>query len=97
MKQHLLSALALALATAGPAACATGYYGGDYSYYDGYYDDYYGPITYGYWGPGDSFYYSRVVGGPFMRDEARHFRRAQFEGAHRFHMRGRPPAEHRHG
>ena len=97
MKQHLLSALALRWRQPGAPTRATGYYGGAYNYYDGYYDDHYGPMTYGYWGPEDSFYYARVVGGPFIRDDARHFRRAQFEGAHRFQMRGRPPVEHRHG
>ena len=98
MKQHLFSALALVLATSGLAACANGYYGGGYSYYDGYYDDFYGPVSYGYWGPDDYFYYSTVVGGPYIRDDARHFHRATFQGAHRFHMRGRmPPPEHRRG
>ena len=94
MKQHLLSALALALATSGLAACTTGYYGGGYSgysYYDGYYDNFYGPVSYGYWGPDDYFYYSTVINGPYIRDDARHFRRDEATGAHRFHMRGRAP------
>ena len=100
MKHHLLSALALALAMSGLAACASDYYsygyGGGYgygynryAYYDGYYDDYYGPVSYGYWGPDSYFYYSTAVGGPVIRDDARHFRRTNFEGASRFHMRGR--------
>jgi hypothetical protein len=94
MKHHLLSALALALAASGLAACASDYsygygYGDRYAYYDGYYDDYYGPVSYGYWGPDDYFYYSTVVGGPVIRDDAQHFRRTDFEGARRFHMRGR--------
>jgi hypothetical protein len=98
MKQHLLSALALALATSGLAACATGYYGGGgggYSYYDGYYDDFYGPVSYGYWGPDNYFYYSTTVSGQYVRDDARHFQREAITGAHRFHMRGQQRAENR--
>jgi hypothetical protein len=91
MKQHLLSALALGLATAGLAACASDYsygYGGGYgysryAYYDGYYDDYYGPVSYGYWGPDNYFYYSTTVS------------REAVSGAHRFHMRGQLRAENR--
>ena len=105
MKKHLLSAFVLAVAATGLAACETYYgnryaggygYGGygyadsGYSYYDGYYDNYYGPVSYGYWGPDNYFYYSTVVGGPIIRDDARHFRRTTFEGARQFHMRGRP-------
>lgn len=48
-----------------------GYYGG---YYSGYYDDFYGPVSYGYWGPDNYFYYSTTLEGPYVRDEARHFR-----------------------
>jgi hypothetical protein len=101
MKQHLLSALALVLATSSLGACATDYYGfggGGYSYYDGYYDDFYGPVGYGYWGPDDYFYYSHDGRGAYVRDDARHFRRDQGQGGHQFHMRGRmphPPPEHR--
>ena len=103
MKQHLLSALALGLATAGLTACASDYgygYGGGYgysryAYYDGYYDDYYGPVSYGYWGPDNYFYYSTTVSGPYIRDDAQHFRREAVSGAHRFHMRGQLRAENR--
>ena len=95
MKQHLLSALALVLATSGLGACTTGYYGSaGYSYYDGYYDDFYGPVGYGYWGDDDYFYYSRDGRG-YVRDDARHFRRDQAQGGgHQFHMRGRAPGGH---
>ncbi len=102
MKQHLLSGLALGLAASGLAACAS-YYGGGYGggyggygYYDGYYDDYYGPVSYGYWGPDNYFYYSTVIDGPYLRDDAHHFRRNGASGWRRFHMRGRPRSD-RHG
>src|SRR5262249_53270005 len=101
MKQHLLSALALALAASGLAACTTGYYGGSYGggygYYDGYYDDFYGPVSYGYWGPDDYFYYSTVATGPYIRDDARHFHREAIAGAHRFHVRGHRPGNDNRG
>lgn len=101
MKKHFFSALALVLATSGLAACATGYYGasygGGYSYYDGYYDDYYGPVSYGYWGPDDYYYYSTTVNGTYIRDDAHHFRRDRADGWHQFHMRGRMPRDDHRG
>jgi hypothetical protein len=92
--KRLLTALACAVAL---SACATGYYdgGGGYSYYDGYYDNFYGPVSYGYWGPDNYFYYRTAPSGVYIRDDAHHFRRDNVQGWHRFHMRGqRPRMEH---
>jgi hypothetical protein len=91
MKKHILSAAALVISLTMLPSCATDYYGGGGSYYDGYYDNFYGPVRYGYWGPDEYFYYSPTIGGPYLRDDAHHFRRDTAQGAHRFHMRGRPP------
>jgi hypothetical protein len=91
MKTKLTAALALAAGLSVLPACASGTYAGvGYSYYDGYYDNYYGPVRYGYWGPDNYFYYAHTVHGPYVRDEARHFRREQWERSRHFHMRGRP-------
>jgi hypothetical protein len=89
------SLIALAV-VAGLSACAMGYEGGGYSYYDGYYDDFYGPVAYGYWGPDDYFYYRSPTSVVYVRDDAHHFRRDQASGWHSFHMRGqRPPDDRR--
>jgi uncharacterized membrane protein YgcG len=63
-------------------------YGSSYSvgvsYYDGFYDNFYGPVHGGYWGPDDYFYYQLRVGGPYVRDAHRHFRRDHFHGGYAF-------------
>ena len=97
MKPHILirllpvfGALCAALALAACADTGYGYYGGGYgryaSGYDAYYDGYYGPYYGGYWGPDNVFVYSRVRGGPYIRDEGHHFRRdgggAGWRGVH---------------
>lgn len=83
--------LALSVAFVGLGACADDTYyhhggGASLAYYDGFYDDYYGPIYGGYWG-GDVYYYQSRNGGPYLRDEGRHFRHENFENAHNFHYR----------
>ena len=108
MRNLILSATVLALGATGIAACSSyygdGYYAGGnypsryyggYGYYDGYYDDFYGPVSYGYWGPDNYFYYSTTFSGPYIRDDARHFRRDRAEGWRQFHMRGQLRAETR--
>jgi hypothetical protein len=88
--KRILTGVCAALALSGCATTGYGFYrGGDVS---AFYDDAYGPFYNGYWGPGDAFYYSAGRQGPFVRDEARHFRREQAAGFHGVH--GRPGLHH---
>ncbi|HEY0436802.1 MAG TPA: hypothetical protein VGC92_09190 [Phenylobacterium sp.] len=69
------------------AACADYGYGGGPRYatgygYDTYYDDAYGPYYGGYWDSDGVFVYSQRRGGPFVRDEAHHFRHDAGSGYH---------------
>lgn len=79
--KRILLAFGVALALGG---CAEGY--GGYSYYGGgpaYYDDFYGPYAGGYWGHDGFYYYRNGSGrGPYVRDDAHHFRRDQVQGFH---------------
>lgn len=50
-----------------------------------YYDSYYGPFYNGYWAHDGFFYYSPSRGGPYLRDEGRHFRRNPAGGFHGEH------------
>lgn len=55
-----------------------GYSGG--IWYDAYYDDFYGPVHGGYWAPDGYFWYQTRIGGSYVRDHARHFRRDHHNG-----------------
>ncbi len=85
MKPLALSLIAAAGALS-LSACADSGYGGHYFggglAYDSYYDDAYGPYYGGYWGPDDVFMYRRDRRGPFVRDEAHHFRHDHPTGFH---------------
>jgi hypothetical protein len=76
--KKLAPALCAALAVSMLGACATGYdgphHGGAY-YSDAYYDDSYGAYYDGYWGGDGSFYYRDTADHPYVRDDAKHFRR----------------------
>lgn len=95
---RILLALGAVVALSG---CAEGY--GGYSYYGGgpaYYDDFYGPYAGGYWGHDNFYYYRNGHGGPYVRDDARHFRHDQAQGFHGVQGHGgfhRPPASARGG
>ena len=93
MKKHVVSLMGLFIAAAAGLAACVGYYGGGRGYgtYNGYYDNFYGPVPYGYWGGDGYYYYSRVINGPYVRDDAHHFRRDAARGWRHFHMRGHPP------
>ena len=49
---------------------------------DAYYDDTYGPYYDGYWGSDGMFYYRDTADHPYVRDDARHFRRENGTGFH---------------
>src|SRR6185436_3789061 len=80
-----------------------GYYGGS-GYYDGgliynepFYDSFYGPIYDGYWGPDNYFYYQLRIGGGYVRDYNRHFRRDYFSGSSRYRVADRRDHDRRDG
>lgn len=49
-------------------------------WYDAYYDDFYGPVYGGYWASDGYFWYQSRIGGSYVRDHARHFRRDHHNG-----------------
>ncbi|RYG34550.1 MAG: hypothetical protein EON93_07900, partial [Burkholderiales bacterium] len=49
-------------------------------WYDAYYDDFYGPVYGGYWASDGYFWYQNRVGGSYIRDHSRHFRRDHHHG-----------------
>ncbi len=55
--------------------------------YDVWYDNYYGGSIYdGYWGDDGWYYYRAARDRPFVRDDARHFRRERADGFTSMHM-----------
>jgi hypothetical protein len=85
--------LALAAAAAFTlTACADtgygsyGYPGHGYASADiAYYDNFYGPWYDGYWGDGDVFFYRVRPNGPYVRDDAHHFRHDRAQGYRAWH------------
>ena len=60
-----------------------GYVSPSYSsgiWYDAYYDDFYGPVYGGYWASDGFFWYQSRIGGSYIRDHGRHFRRDHYNG-----------------
>ena len=49
-------------------------------YHDAWYDNFYGPIYGGYWGSDGYFWYQNRIGGSYIGDYSRHFRRDQYRG-----------------
>ena len=86
--KRLTPVLLAAVAAVSLSACMTTY--GDHHdrmYRLGYYDDAYGPYHDGYWGADGVFMYSTTDGGPYVRDDAHHFRRDANAGYHSFEGR----------
>ena len=59
---------------------APSYGGGGSIWYDAYYDDFYGPVYGGYWAPDGFFWYQSLIGGSYIQDHGRHFRRDHYSG-----------------
>ncbi len=54
--------------------------GGSVIWHDAWYDDFYGPVYGGYWAPDGYFWYQTRLGGTYIRDYDRHFRRDSYRG-----------------
>ena len=93
-------ALCAVLAVSMLGACAVGFHdgpghGGGY-YSDAYYDDSYGPYYDGYWAADGSFYYRDTADHPYVRDDAKHFRRDNAgTGFHHVKAHKAPDSDHK--
>ena len=101
--KKIVPALCAVLAVSMLGACAMDYEG-HHHHHDGvfvadaYYDDSYGPYYDGYWGGDGMFYYRDTADHPYVRDEARHFRRDNGgTGFHHVDAHRPPEGDHKDG